>query len=150
MRLLLERWCEWRGGVRCLCWAVGSLAILLGAYWALAHPVLSRVSRLEAQRDHSSVTLRALRVSVGQQSVLPAIPETAPFSALSFQHHGSRLVRWQPNLKGGELTLEADWGQIPAIFAQLAQQGVGISTFTVEPDKSRLRLVVSVEGVDAK
>jgi len=71
--------------------------------------------------------------------------ELAPFSPLNFQGDETTLVHWKPLQNGGELTLDAEWQAIPALFSRLAQQDVEIAAFAIAPQGRALRLELELE-----
>lgn len=152
MRLFYERWYGFLPRTRLLCWSLFSVAVLLGAYLVLARSVIQQLSQLEVQRSQAGAVRAELWASESRPhpvSAAPVIPASQPFSPLDFQTGDVRLVRWLPGANGGELTLTLDWIQIPALFERLAQRGMGVSGFTVRPEKARLQLVLQVENADA-
>ena len=72
-----------------------------------------------------------------------------PFSPLEFDTGELRMVRWQPVNAGGELVVEAVWGQIPGLFATLAQRDVAVARFTLQPEQQKLRLTLQLERQNA-
>lgn len=145
-----ERWHGFRLRTRVLCWCLGSCVVLLGAYLTLARPVIQQMSLLESTRSQSASARAALWAS--EAHPVPAesvVPVTLPFSPLDFQTGSVRLIHWLPGEKGGELTLNADWAQIPSLFARLTHCGMGVSSFSVMPEGTRLQLMVQVENPNA-
>ena len=71
----------------------------------------------------------------GAGAVLPA----------HFQGDETTLVHWKPLQNGGELTLDAEWQAIPALFSRLAQQDVEIAAFAIAPQGRALRLQLELE-----
>jgi pilus assembly protein HofO len=68
-----------------------------------------------------------------------------PFSPLDFQGDETTLVHWKPLQNGGELTLDAEWQAIPALFSRLAQRDVQIAAFAIAPQGTALRLQLELE-----
>lgn len=147
-----ERWHGFRLRTRVLSWGLGSCVVLLGAYLTLARPVIQQMSLLESSRSQSASARAALWVSEAHPHPVLAqsvVPVTLPFSPLDFQTGSVRLIHWLPGEKGGELTLNADWAQIPSLFARLTHCGMGVSSFSVMPEGARLLLMVQVENPNA-
>ncbi|MDK9363872.1 HofO family protein [Lelliottia wanjuensis] len=152
MRIYSERWHAFRLRTRVLCWGLGSCVVLLGAYLTLARPVIQQRLLLESTRSQSASARAALWASEAHPHPVPAesvLPVMLPFSPLDFQTGGVRLVHWLPGEKGGELTLNADWAQIPPLFERLTHCGMGVSSFSVMPEGARLQLIVQVESQNA-
>nr|EKU4731311.1 DNA utilization protein HofO [Kluyvera ascorbata] len=61
-----------------------------------------------------------------------------PFSPVDLQREGVRLVSWVPSAVGGEMSLEADWQQIPATFSMLAERGMQVIAFSLSPGNGAL------------
>lgn len=152
MPILFERWCLLGSRTRLLSWSLVSGMVLLSAYLILARPALRHLSQLEIKREQTITAIKGLWASETHSTAArgqPVVPALQPFSPLDVQTNGARLVRWLPNAKGGELTLDADWVLIPDLFALFAQRGMGVTAFSVEPGESRLQLVVQVESLHA-
>lgn len=152
MHSLFERWYAFRSRTRILIWGLISGCVLLTAYLILTRPAIQHVSQLETKREPITTVVKALwtsEVQRGHAEGQPDISGRQAFSPLDFQTHGARLVRWLPNAKGGELSLDADWIQIPDLFDAIAQRGMGVTAFSVEPGESRLKLIVQVESLHA-
>lgn len=152
MRIVHERWYSLHLRTRILCWSLGSCLMFLGAYLALVRPTVQPLLRLEAKRNQLILAQTTLWGSVAQPHLARTEPDVAaslPFSPLDFQAAGVRLVHWLPDAKGGALTLDADWMQIPSLFERLARCGMNVRAFSVEPGESTLQLVVQVENLDA-
>jgi pilus assembly protein HofO len=151
--ILFERWYSFRPRTRILCWSMSTGVILLGVWLALARPVSLALSEFEAKRETTSAAMTALwhsevrrpHLSTSESERVAAVP----FSPLDFQTRDVRLVRWSPDARGGELTLDADWAQIPALFERFTRGGMEITAFSIEPGKSLLKLIVQVESVNA-
>lgn len=148
MNTLLERWCESRPWQRVLCWCMGSLLAGLAAWGALLRPVDRQCAERQRQLIEEVSTHASLWPVVRQR---PFRPDTAkarvqtPFSPLDFQGERTTLVHWKPLQNGGELTLDAEWQAIPALFSRLAQQDVEIAAFTISPQGTALRLRLELE-----
>lgn len=152
MRILHERWYSLHLRTRILCWSLGSCLMFLGAYLALVRPTFQPLLQLEAKRNQLILAETTLWRSAAQPHFTLTEPDAAaslPFSPLDFQAAGVRLVHWLPDAKGGALTLDAEWMQIPFVFERLARCGMNVSAFSVEPGESTLQLVVQVENRDA-
>ncbi|WP_449554998.1 HofO family protein [Lelliottia amnigena] len=152
MHSLFERWYVFSSSTRILSWGLISGSVLLTAYLMLARPAIRHVSQLEMKREHIATVVKALWASEAHRGLAEGQPDSSArqaFSPLDFQTHGVRLVRWLPSAKGGELSLDADWMQIPALFEAIAQRGMGVTAFSVEPGESRLKLIVQVESLHA-
>lgn len=152
MHIFHERWYSLHLRTRFLCWSLGSCLMFLGAYLALVRPTIQPLLQLEAKRNQLSSAQTALWVGAAQPPLAqsePTAQASMPFSPLDFQAGGVRLVHWLPETKGGALTLDADWMQIPNVFERLARCGMDVSAFSVVPGESTLRLVVQLESPNA-
>lgn len=126
--------------------------MFLGAYLAVVRPTVQPLLQLEAKRNQLILAGTTLWGSVAQPHLTRTKPDAAaslPFSPLDFQAAGVRLVHWLPDAKGGALTLDADWMQLPSLFERLARCGMNVSAFTVKPGESTLQLDVQVENLNA-
>ena len=153
MQIIYERWCECCFRTRFLCWSISTFAVLLGAFWIVVRPASQQTASLSVDHERAITAIGTLWVSARQHHAGEVEHESAavlPFSPLDFQTGGTQLIRWQPDANGGELTLDAEWINIPVLFNRLAQRGMGVMTFSVEPGKSRLVVVVRVESLHAK
>ena len=152
MRILHERWYSQHLRTRILCWSLASCLMFLGAYLALVRPTIQPLLQLEAKRNQLTAAQTALWVGAAQPQLAhsePTVLTFLPFSPLDFQAGGVRLVHWLPDAKGGAITLDADWMQIPNVFERLAQCGMSVSAFSVAPGESTLRMVVQLENRNA-
>lgn len=152
MHSLFERWYVFRSRTRILIWGLISGCVLMTAYFMLARPAIRHVSQLEMKREHTAAVVKMLWASEAHRGLAEGKPDSSArqaFSPLDFQGQGTRLVRWLPSAKGGELSLEADWIQVPALFDAIAQRGMGVMAFSVEPGEARLKLIVQVESLHA-
>lgn len=148
--LFLERWCALPARQRAIAWVFGTGLFTLGIYLLMVRPLQQQTDRLTAQHQQAVARLRQMRVGALPRPPSDAegvAPTEAAFSPLAFQRDGIRLVHWQPHARGGSFTLSAEWTQIPALFTRLAQAGVGISEFSVEPGESQLRFVARIEDL---
>lgn len=153
MNILLERWCESRPGCRVLCWCLGTVLLGAAAWGMLLRPVyLQRVAlqlqMADAVRTNASLWPAASNMPYQTETVEARVVQ--PFSPLDFQADGTRLVHWKPLQSGGELTLDADWQVIPAVFSFLAQRDVQIAAFTISPQDAGLRLHMELEHEHAE
>lgn len=150
MHILFERWCAWRARTRALMACLMAGVIALFAWALLITPMDAQRAALEAQLTDARQTRAALWSAVARlhRPAKPDEPQTkTAFSALAFQRDGTTLVSWKPFAGGGALTLDADWGQIPAVFSRLAQREMSVEAFEITPEGARLRL--SLELHDA-
>ncbi|WP_049857832.1 hypothetical protein [Trabulsiella odontotermitis] len=145
MRQLPERWCELTPLTRCLYWLGAMLFILsIGGYslpWSGAP--LNPVSPLRQWQ-----TLRTLQRQTEQ--IQETLTATVPFSPLDFQLDGTQLLSWQPAGAGGEMVLETQWAQLPAIFPRLADRNMQAAAFSIRPANGRLRLTLQLEVMDGE
>jgi pilus assembly protein HofO len=119
----------------------------------VVRPASQQAASLSVDHERAITAIGTLWVSTRQHHAGEVEHESAavpPFPPLDFQTAGTQLIRWQPDANGGELTLDAEWVNIPVLFNRLAQRGMGVMTFSVEPGKSRLVVVVRVESLHAK
>lgn len=148
MHIVIERWCACRAGTRGLIAGLLAGIMALAGWGLLVKPVQRQHVALEAQRAEAMQAHASLWSAVRRlpQTRGPDAPEVkTPFSPLDFQGSGTRLVHWKPAQGGGELTLDADWAQIPAVFARLAQREAIVGAFEIHPHGARLRLNVQLE-----
>ncbi|MEH0887528.1 HofO [Enterobacter sp. UNJFSC 003] len=149
--MMVERWCQCRPWQRVLCWFLSVLSLGVTAWGALLRPTHEQLAArqlLHAERTNASLWPAARKVP--QQPVAPDVAVLRPFSPLDFQATGTRLVNWKPLQSGGELTLDADWQAIPAVFSALAQRAVRVTAFTLSPQGAALRLRVALEKDHAR
>jgi pilus assembly protein HofO len=143
MRQLPERWCELTPRARCGCWLGAVLFLLMiGGYslpWSATET--KRVSPIRQWQ-----TLRALQRPT--ESFQETLTATIPFSPLDFQIDGTHLARWQPAETGGEMVLETQWAQVPAVFPRLAERNMQAAAFSIRPMGGRLRLTLQLEVID--
>lgn len=122
--------------------------LALVAWGAGVKPLYSRQAALSAQLADTQRTRAALWTTAMRYSPA-AEPGSAQirqgFSPLDFQHDGTKLVHWKPTQNGGELTLDADWAQIPDVFFRLAQRDVNVAAFDMIPQGAQLRLNIQLE-----
>lgn len=138
MQRFLEYWCDLSCMVRWCYWLALSLLMLAPAIYPLVSTSPDGI-----RRDFNMQWRRLMVLNTTPDVV--AIPETVPFSPVTFQMAGSRLVSWLPNAKGGELVLECDWQNIPAIFPLLVRSGMTVQTFSVQPLANTLRFALLLE-----
>lgn len=149
MRINPDRWCALTPGVRLLWWSAGTCILFFLAFWLAIRPVQRQITTLNEQYA-TELSTRAMlwkkaRALYQAQTQVNEVPAPLPFSPLDFHAGNVSLVHWRPAGTGGELMLETDWAQIPALFDQLAQRGAGVSMFSVAREKGRLRFAVQVE-----
>lgn len=142
-------WCELRGPVRLLVWAIASVLIGLLLAGALVRPLRLENGEMLMEARRLEARIGPLRATVCQHKAIPIISPPEPFSPLAFNARGARLVRWTPGAGGGELVLTAEWMAIPALFPALAQHGVRVSAFSITSDHPTRR-VLQMEIGDAK
>lgn len=148
MNIFVERWCASRARTRALIAGLLAGIMALAGWGLLVKPVQRQHVALEARLDETMQATSSLWSAVRRfpPVVTPDAPQMkAPFSPLDFQGSGTRLVHWKPAGGGGALTLEADWAQIPAIFARLAQREAVVGEFDIHPHGARLRLNLQLE-----
>ena len=148
MDTLLERWCESRPWYRVLFWCLGSFLAGLAAWGTLLRPLDRQCAERQRQLIQDARTNAALWSAVRKVPFLTETTEAlalTPFSPLDFQDDNATLVHWKPLQNGGELTLDAEWQAIPALFSRLAQQDVEIAAFAIAPQGRALRLQLELE-----
>lgn len=111
-------------------------------------PLQSRQAALnvqlaDTQRTRAALWVMALRYSPAAEQSSAQIRQG--FSPLDFQQGGAKLVHWKPTQNGGELTLDADWAQIPDVFSRLAQRDANVAAFDINPQGALLRLNIQLE-----
>lgn len=148
MANLFERWCESRSWQRVLCACFGVVIPGMVLWGALLRPVQEQRAALQVQLTQAArtnVSLWPIATRLPRQAVSVKAQVAQPFSPLDFQAQGTRLVHWKPLQSGGELTLDADWQTIPALFSRLAQQDVWVTAFSLAPQGTALRLRAQLE-----
>lgn len=140
MHRLAERWCDLSPAVRLSAWLL-MLAVLLSvsAITGRGPTVEPTPVQLQAQW-RKMLPLRVV-------SVVTTLPSAKPFSALDYDRPGRRLASWQPAGKGGQLILDTDWPAIPSLFSQLAEQGLAVREFSIQPAQQHLTLTLQIEGI---
>jgi pilus assembly protein HofO len=128
------------------------LMLLVGGYLLqpdAARPGLRRDSLRQQQTQHAALWPRVMRLQqavVGAQTPPPAA--TVPFSPVDFQRQDVALVSWMPAGRGGDIVLESAWYQVPATFGLLAERGMQVNAFSIQPGAERLLLTLQLEGGD--
>ncbi|WP_259349689.1 HofO [Enterobacter sp. RHBSTW-00175] len=127
--------------------------LTLVAWGAVVKPLHSRQVALNVQladtlRTRATLWTMAMRYSPAAEQGNAQIRQG--FSPLDFQHGGTKLVHWKPSRNGGELTLDADWAQIPDVFTRLAQRDVNVEAFDMSPQGAQLRLSIQLERLHAE
>ena len=127
--------------------------LALVAWGAGVKPLHSRQGALNAQlantlRTRAALWTTALRYSPVAEQSRAQIRQG--FSPLDFQHDGTKLVHWKPSQNGGELTLDADWAQIPDVFSRLALRDVNVAAFDLTPQVAPRRLNIQLERPHAE
>ena len=153
MNILLERWCESRPGCRVLGWCLGTVFLGAAAWGMLLRPVHLQCVALRLQvadAVRTNVSLWPAASKVPYQTETVEARGGQPFSPLDFQADGTRLVHWKPLQSGGELTLDADWQAIPAVFSRLMKRDVQVSAFAISPHDAGLRLHMQLEQEHAE
>lgn len=122
--------------------------LALIAWGTVVKPLHSWHVALNAQladtlRTRAALWTTAMRYSPAAEQGRELIRQG--FSPLDFQHNGTKLVHWKPTQNGGELTLDADWAQIPDVFSRLAQRDVNVAAFDMSPQGAQLRLNIQLE-----
>jgi pilus assembly protein HofO len=122
--------------------------LALVAWGTVVKPLHSRQVALNVQladtlRTRAALWAMAIRFSPVAEQGNAQIRQG--FSPLDFQHGGTKLVHWKPKQNGGELTLDADWAQIPDVFSRLAQRDVNVAAFDISPQGAQLRLNIQLE-----
>lgn len=154
MNRYLDGWCGLSQRGRIACWLGFTLCLLLASWATLLRPA---GSRLEAQISLRAATQEAVRQQWRKMILQRAALLTEPkadavtiFSALDFRHPQARLARWQPDDRGGEMELDAQWAGVPLIFEQLAGRNMRVNAFSLEPKTGALRFTLRLENIDAR
>ncbi|MGU3415246.1 hypothetical protein ACLBW0_15925 [Enterobacteriaceae bacterium C34A] len=138
---LAERWCDYAPRVRLGAGVLLFLLLVVAVSFATRKPASSFAPvPLKAQWQ------KVMPLRSPPNEVSPHLSK--PFSALDFDGAKSRLLSWQPSGARGELTLEADWSAIPALFSQLAERNQAIRGFSILPEARRLTLRLQLEVID--
>lgn len=122
------------------------VAILLGVYaaYAVGHQAYQRVSKShqswQTGRVHNAEGWRRMMQikTAAQRETEQGDAPLIPFSPVDLQREGVRLVSWVPSAVGGEMSLEADWQQVPATFSMLAERGMQVIAFSLSPGNGAL------------
>lgn len=85
--------------------------------------------------------------NTAEKSLL-SLDKTMPFSPVSFQQAGARLLSWLPSAKGGEMVLEIAWQQVPSTFAMLAERDMQVVGFALVAENNVLRLTLQLVADD--
>lgn len=144
MRMPPESWYAMTPRARCLCWGASSALLLICAtLWQ------GRMQEQPVATQQANARLwTAVRKLSPPDGAQPAVT-ARPFSPLEFDTDELRMVRWQPGGRGGELVIEATWGQIPSLFVTLARRDVAVDRFSIQPEHNRLQIVMQLERQDA-
>jgi pilus assembly protein HofO len=145
---LFERWCESRLGWRVLGWCLGVVMLSVMLWTTLLRPVQKQRTALQlqlARTERFNASLWPAASKVLPPAITPVRLAVQPFSPLDFQSSDARLVQWKPLSSGGELTLDADWQAVPAVFSRLAQRNAQVMAFSLTPQGAKLRLRVQLE-----
>lgn len=79
---------------------------------------------------------------------MQSLDKTMPFSPVSFQRAGTRLLSWLPSAKGGEMVLEIAWQQVPSTFEMLAERDMQVVGFALVAENNVLRLTLQLVADD--
>lgn len=75
---------------------------------------------------------------------------TQVFSPVDIPVRRAALVAWRPMGRGGEMQLSVDWQAVPVLFSWFARCGMGVTAFSIRPEKQALLLTVQLEAEDAQ
>ncbi|WP_404685222.1 HofO family protein [Raoultella terrigena] len=149
MRALIERGMAslflLRGGWLTL--AVALPLTLAGGLWLISPPPAQESVRSDRLRQQW-LKLLPLRVALAREEV--AGPAERVFSPLHLPVDGAALIAWKPAGRGGEMVLELRWPSVPALFSWLADCGMRVAAFSLQPQKRVLRLSLQLEAEDAE
>lgn len=134
-----------RGRAGCVALLMAMLSLLL--WWGLVQPVTRERASLEQRQAATQAQLAARwRALLALKPPAPAfVLSKTPFSPLAFSEPGLRLIQWRPSLRGGEITLDAAWERIPAVFSHLAECHMSAPAFSVTAKEGGLHFLLQVE-----
>lgn len=152
MRIPPDIWYALSPRWRWLCWGLSSGLMLLCVLGGQLRMQQQQLATHQAQHARDAAINGRLWTAVRKLSPVEDAPSSValrPFSPLEFDTGELHMVRWQPVNAGGELVVEAVWGQIPGLFATLAQRDVAVARFTLQPEQQKLRLTLQLERQNA-
>ncbi|MDA8512454.1 HofO family protein [Citrobacter sp. Igbk 14] len=150
MQALCDGWLAQTPRFRLLCWG-GWMLVLITAALLCLYPAEQQRKAQQAALDHQRVAIQdqwrnlyLLASSVGKP-FSPTEARPVPFSPLLYQTSLTRLIHWQPSARGGELALKTAWDAVPQVFAQLAEQGMSMSQFSLRAEDADVLLTIQLE-----
>lgn len=149
MITLCDSWLAQSPRFRVFCWCAWMLGLLIAVLLCLNSPWQKRIMQQEALSQQRAA-IQAQWRNLYRLAASPGEPEDTliPFSPLRFQTPLARLLHWQPSAQGGEMTLKPAWDAIPPMFAQLADQGMNVSRFSLSAEGSELLLTLQLERLN--
>ena len=153
MQALCDGWLAQTPRFRLLCWG-GWMLVLIAAALLCLYPV-------EQQREAQQAALVRQRVAIQdqwrnlyllassvEQPFSPSEARPVPFSPLVYQSSLTRLIHWQPSVRGGELALKTAWDAVPHVFALLAEQGMSTSQFSLRAEDADVLFTIHLERLN--
>lgn len=150
MQALCDSWLAQTPRFRLLCWGCWMLVLITAALLCF-YPA-------EQQRKAQQAALVRQRVAIQEQwrnlyllassvgkPFSPTEARPVPFSPLVYQTSLTRLIHWQPSVRGGELALKTAWDAVPQVFARLAEQGMSTSQFSLSAEDADVLLTIQLE-----
>ncbi|HCJ6373772.1 HofO family protein [Citrobacter sp. RHBSTW-00671] len=153
MQTLCDGWLAQTPRFRLLCWG-GWILVLIAAALLCLYPVEQQRKAQQAALVRQRVAIQdqwrnlyLLASSVGKP-FSPTEARPVPFSPLVYQSSLTRLIHWQPSVRGGELALKTAWDAVPQMFTQLAEQGMSTSQFSLSTEDADVLLTIQLERLN--
>lgn len=147
----LEFWYALSPGLRVLvASAIVSMTLVL-CWWGVIRPLELAQRELDAQlktQQHAGQLRWKALMNLRPPDTPDVREKTQPFSPLVFQTGGKALLRWQPNVMGGEMVLASAWDDVPATFLQLAERNMLVAEFSLVMKEDALHFILQLERGD--
>ena len=153
MQALCDGWLAQTPRFRLLCWG-GWMLVLIAAALLCLYPVEQQRKVQQAALVRQRVAIQDqwrnlyLLASSVEQPFSPSEARPVPFSPLVYQSSLTRLIHWQPAVRGGELALTTAWDAVPHVVALLAEQGMSTSQFSLRAEDADVLLTIHLERLN--
>lgn len=153
MPWLIERWLSGPGWRRVAMITVVTGLVTIAAWMSLIRPQHSHFSQLEADSKQTAQRIaelqrKVLQISSSELHVRPS--NLRAFSVAEFVGESrGKLLKWQPENKGGILEILLPWEELPGLFTRLAEyRVVSGHSFTITAHGGLLKLMLTMEFSD--
>lgn len=153
MQALCDGWLAQTPRFRLLCWG-GWMLVLTAAALLCLYPVEQQRKAQQAALVRQRVAIQVqwrnlyLLASSVEHPFSPSEARSVPFSPLVYQSSLTHLIHWQPSVRGGELALKTAWDAVPQVFAQLAEQEMSTSQFSLRAEDADVLLTIQLERLN--